>query len=154
MLKLEDPLPAWSEQDLSDLAAAKISYMEIFRFDCKLIKDRLQDSFVPCHCGLLKISCRQAIGFAEYILPDFKSNSDLIRWASVYMKLKGLSIPEAILCVQEKAEAWGAIRAGLAKSALTELEANIRNPLPPVKAAIRSLDRNYLIERSEAYFAF
>lgn len=152
MMKLSDSLPRRGEKEVSEF---KIGHMELFRFDCRWIESRLQEECRDCTCGLLKLSSGDASGWAEYIVPaSEKATGDFARWASVFTRLRGLTIPEARGYIQTRNESWGPLRKALAETALSDLEDHLQNPSRPHEQQDRSLERAFLIERSQAYFGF
>lgn len=52
---------------------------------------------------------------------------DHVRWASVYMRLKGLPVAEALQIVKTGSGAWGAERRGTAEAALSDLAGSLTN---------------------------
>lgn len=154
MLELCEPLPLLSDNDLTELTTIKINHMEVFRLDNKLVENRLIATMDSRNCGILKITNHGAAGFAEYVLPDTKLNDDLVRWASVFKKMKGLTITEALHYVQDTEQAWGPIRQQLAIAALTDLAISLVHPLHQPEKAVRTLEWSALIERSQSYYSF
>ncbi|MCZ8515828.1 hypothetical protein O9H85_26135 [Paenibacillus filicis] len=148
MLEIVDPLPVLKDIRLLN---GKIGSMEVFRFDCELIKIRIPGNSCDCNCGLLKISSKGVYGWGEYILPYNTKSFDLVQWASVFTNLKGLSIPEAFQYIQSKDAAWGNIRRELAESALTDLASKL---ISPQKHKELTVERSYLMEHSQSYFSF
>ncbi|MBD3921439.1 hypothetical protein H8B09_21900 [Paenibacillus sp. PR3] len=154
MLELIEPLPLLIDKDPAERTTFKISHMEVFRMDCKLAENNPIRNIDSYNCGLLKIAGQGAAGFAEYVIPDTKLNHDLVRWASVFKKLKGLSIAEALRYVQDKEEAWGPTRQEAAIAALTDLSMSLIDPLHQPETSVRSLEWSALIERSQSYYSF
>ncbi|MCR8632552.1 hypothetical protein [Paenibacillus radicis (ex Xue et al. 2023)] len=153
MLKLADPLDSPSDRTLEGF---KIGSMEIYQFDCLLLKRRIPQVTNECACGLLKISSNGINGWEECILPSYGRKFDLIPWASVFIKLKGLSVLEAMAFIQNKQEAWGQDRCSLAHSALQDLINQLQQTdiAPPQKENGIVLERSYLIDQSRSYFSF
>ncbi|MCZ8513561.1 hypothetical protein O9H85_14180 [Paenibacillus filicis] len=151
MMKLTDPLPDLTEKRLK---YNKIGSIEIFRLDCKIIENCLPHISSECICGLLKISSNGLAGWGEYILPCTKQNFDIVQWASVFVNIKGLSIPDGMCYVQSKNENWGQVRKDLAETALMDLDFQLQNPFKRQKYNNITLERSFLIEHSQAYFSF
>jgi hypothetical protein len=152
MLKLADPL---SSTDPS-LEGFKIGSMEIYQFDCLLLKKRIPQVTNECACGLLKISSNGINGWEECILPSYGKRFDLIQWASVFIKLKGLSVLEAMALIQNKREVWGRERCQLAEAALQDLIGQLQKTdrdITDHKSGI-VLERSFLIDQSRSYFSF
>ncbi|NHN33651.1 hypothetical protein [Paenibacillus agricola] len=153
MQKLADPLEVPLEPSLEPF---KIGSMEIYQFDCLLIKKLIPQITNECSCGLLKISSNGLSGWEECILPSSEKRFDLIHWASVFLSIKGLPIAEAIAFVHKKREAWGQERCEVAKSALDDLVWHIKNPnavkLQKTNGIV--LERSFLIEQSRSYYSF
>jgi hypothetical protein len=146
-----DPLP-----DLyrTELQQCRIGSMEVFRFDCEPIRSRHPGNGGDSDCGYLKISGNGMNGWGACRLACMKQPFDLVQWASVFINLKGLSIPDAFRYIQCKEEAWGAARASLAAAALTDLATKLLFPSPPERHDDLSWERPYLIEHSKSYFSF
>ncbi|CAG7649276.1 hypothetical protein ACFQI7_26765 [Paenibacillus allorhizosphaerae] len=151
MFNLTVPSPVINENELLHY---RICAMEVFRFDCRLIQNQIPLTGGECNCGLLKISSGGVSGWGEYVIPCTRENIDLVRWAFVFAKLKGLSIADAIRCVQTRDKAWGQARTNLAESALLDLAFKLRYPFTLQKDIASSLGSSLLIDRSQAYFSF
>ncbi|MCZ8515555.1 hypothetical protein O9H85_24740 [Paenibacillus filicis] len=151
MQKCSDPLPEFRQEAYLN---QRIGHIEIFQNDCALIDAAVGDSCKGCSCGMLKISSRGLCGWGEYVLPGVEKPLDLVRWASVLMQLKGLTVEAGLRYVGGKREAWGSVRAELAESALLDLAQRLSEP-PELKLSppSRSLERPSLIDRSQAYFS-
>lgn len=61
------------------LNAELIRCMEIFRFDRGSAERFIPWSDRDWNCGLFKISCKDAAGYAEYALPSTREFADLVR---------------------------------------------------------------------------
>lgn len=151
MLKLTDPAPAIIENELVNY---RIGSMEVFRLDCKLFENRIPWIGSECNCGLLKISSSGISGWGEYVLPCSKENFDIIHWASVFAKLKGLTIDDAMHYVQNSNDDWGQVRKGLVEAALLDLAFKLRYPFIRQKDVASSLGQSYLIDHSQMYYSF
>ncbi|MDF2962397.1 MAG: hypothetical protein K0S39_4132 [Paenibacillus sp.] len=130
--------------------------MEIYQFDCLLLKKRIPQVTGDCACGLFKISSNGINGWEECILPSLGKKFDLIQWASVFIKLKGLYVADVVALVQSKWEMWGQERCGLAEAALQDLIKQLHHA-PSASLYIDSgivLERSFLIEQSWSYFSF
>jgi hypothetical protein len=130
-----------------------IRYMEVFRFDRCSAERFIPWSNLDWNCGLFKISCKDAAGYAEYALPSNKEFTDLVRWASVFTRLKGMSVTEAVRYAQ-KHHQWGSARMQLAVSALADLETNRQQHITRKRLGSLSLERSFLMDCSEAYYFF
>ena len=130
-----------------------IRYMEMFRFDQGSAERFIPSSDQGCNCGLFKISCENAAGYAEYALPSTREFADLVRWASVFSRLKGMPVTEAIRYAQ-KQQQWGSVRMQLAVSALADLEANQHQRMNRKRLGRLPLERPFLMNCSEAYYFF
>ncbi|MDF2719413.1 MAG: hypothetical protein K0R28_6338 [Paenibacillus sp.] len=150
-LQTTDPLP---DLNRTELQQCRIGSMEIFRFDCEPIRIRHPGNDGDYDCGYLKISGNGMNGWGAYRLACMKRPFDLVRWASVFIRLKGLSISDAFLYIQCKEEAWGAARASLAESALKDLASKLQFPSPLERRDDLSMDGPYLIEHCKSYFSF
>ncbi|MGC6585842.1 hypothetical protein MKY82_02415 [Paenibacillus sp. FSL W7-1279] len=135
------------------LNAELIRCMEIFRFDRCSAERFIPWSDRDWNCGLFKISCKDAAGYAEYALPSTREFADLIRWASVFTRLRGMPVTEAIRYAQ-KQQQWGSARMQLAVSALADLEANLQQHITRMRLGSLPLERSFLMDCSEAYYSF
>ncbi|MCV4233905.1 hypothetical protein OHJ21_22335 [Virgibacillus sp. LDC1] len=130
-----------------------IRNMEMFRFDQSSAERFIPSSDQGCNCGLFKISCENAAGYAEYALPSTGEFADLVRWASVFTRLRGMPVTEAVRYAQ-KQQQWGSVRMQLAVSALADLEANLQQHITRKRLGSLPLERSYLMNCSEAYYFF
>ncbi|MGG4219145.1 hypothetical protein ABEW32_13075 [Paenibacillus jamilae] len=107
-------------------------------------------------CGLLTMSSNGAQGLAEYKLPEIKGTFDLVRWASVFTSLKGLSLTEAEQYIKQHADHWGPVKTELALSALSDLtvHANSYTLSPTAIILPPRISRAYLIEHGLVYYSF
>ncbi|MFG1734365.1 hypothetical protein [Paenibacillus sp. 843] len=128
-----------------------IRNMEMFRFDQSSAERFIPSSDQGGNCGLFKISCENAAGYAEYALPSTGEFADLVRWASVFTRLRGMPVTEAVRYAQ-KQQQWGSVRMQLAVSALTDLEANLQQHITRERLGSLPLERSYLMNCSEAYY--
>ncbi|SFL38217.1 hypothetical protein SAMN03159341_105373 [Paenibacillus sp. 1_12] len=153
MLKLAAPLTVSTELSLIPY---KIGSMEIYQFDCPQLKNRIPQLTSDCSCGLLKISSSGINGWAECMLPSCDTKFDLVLWASVFIKLKGLSITDAFALINIKQQAWGTGRYELVETALVNLVTQIhnQNAVQTTYANGIILERSRLIEQSRSYFSF
>ncbi|MBU5347748.1 hypothetical protein [Paenibacillus lautus] len=135
------------------LNAELIRCMEIFRFDRGSAERFIPWSDRDWNCGLFKISCKDAAGYAEYALPSTREFADLVRWASVFTRLKGMPVTEAVRYAQ-KQQQWGSARKQLAVSALADLEANLQQHITRKRLGSLPLERSFLMDCSEAYYSF
>ncbi|GLX66360.1 hypothetical protein [Paenibacillus glycanilyticus] len=153
MLKYTDPeLQKAASLTIND----SIRLIEIYRFDNKQIQKQTPWIDSDCVCGVLKLSCNGYHGWAEYLLHGVHKEFDLIRWANVFIQLKGISISEAVVRVKGMEEEWGAERQALIETAVLDLEWNIQHPFA-VKRQNREdaqRERAQLIEQSQSYFSF
>lgn len=154
MTKLIEAAPAPVIETASPaLNAELIRCMEIFRFDRGSAERFIPWSDRNWNCGLFKISCKDAAGYAEYALPSTREIADLVRWASVFTRLRGMPVTEAVRYAQ-KQQQWGAVRMQLAVSALADLEANLQQHITRKQLGRLPLERSFLMECSEAYYSF
>jgi hypothetical protein len=150
MIQLSDPLPSLDNQNVLN---SKVCSMEIYQFDCRFTEKRIHVFSNECHCGLFKISSNGIHGWGEYRVKDV--HFDFVRWASVFMHIKGLSISDAIHFVQNHNESWGDIRTELASSALLDLIHHLQNPNTRTPQNINiTLERSFLFDQSQSYFSF
>lgn len=128
--------------------------MEFYQYDRKWLEELGLDGSDHCICGILKMSSYGAAGWAEYKITGDASKFQLIRWATLFMRLKGRSIAEGLQLIDDQKVEWGLDRIQLAEDALLALCRNLLAPVPPQSDNIVSLERNILIDRSISYFSF
>jgi hypothetical protein len=155
------------------LMNCKIDSMELFRFDRAIMKHpapraaphaQLGDTCwqSTAHpekcgdfcCGLFKITSVGYSGWGTFAMTYPQGHFDLVRWASVYMRLKGLPVAEALQIVKTGSGAWGAERRGTAEAALIDLANKLLQQSSQENKNEFALRHDYLIEVSEAYFSF
>lgn len=154
MMKLTDMN---SQQTDSLLLNCKIGSMEIYQFEGRLFNERVSGMTGSRSWGLFRISGSGSSGWGEYILPAGGKRIDLIHWSSVFMKLKGRSLPDALQQARTCREQWGRERCELAESALLDLARRLRHPeaqAPAVGMSPVMLERACLIEQAQSYFSF
>ncbi len=151
MLTLSDPLPKVNEAILS---TSRIGLIEVYRFDCRFMESGLAGNCRDCNCGLLKLSSHGVNGWAEYVVPSTKPYADIVRWTSIFLKLKGLSVSEAAGYVRSHAAAWGPVRTDIAAAALADLTARLLDPSAEHDREGAAFERPRLIDRSQAYCSF
>ncbi|WP_433938140.1 hypothetical protein [Paenibacillus lautus] len=142
---IETAVPALGEET--------IRHMEIFRFDRGSAERFIPWSDQGWNCGLFKVSCNDAAGYVEYALPGTREFSDLVRWASVFSRLRGMPVTEAIRYAR-KQQQWGSARMQLAVSALADLEINLHRHITRERLGRLPLERSFLMDCSEAYYHF
>jgi hypothetical protein len=142
MLKLVDPLDVSTEPALAQF---KIGSMEIYQF-----------ATYECSCGLLRISSNGISGWEDCLLPSCGKKFDLIQWASVFIKIKGLSISDAVSFVRSHQEVWGQDRCELVEAALHDLVRQIQSydALKSQQTDDLIWERSFLIDQSQSYFSF
>ncbi|MGG3309738.1 hypothetical protein ABER23_20220 [Paenibacillus lautus] len=149
----EDALTSVIETEVPTLSVEPIRHMEIFRFDQGSAERFIPWSKRDWNCGLFKISCKDAAGYAEYALPSNREFTDLVRWAAVFTRLKGMSVTEAVRYAQKQHQ-WGSARMQLAVSALADLETNRQQHITRKRLGSLPLERSFLMDCSEAYYFF
>ncbi|MBD2870239.1 hypothetical protein [Paenibacillus arenilitoris] len=147
-----EPLSGINENSMT--SDCKIGSMEIFRMDAKWFGDAIPERDRACMFVIFKISGGGVRGWSESILPCTKQTMDITHWAAVFMRLKGLSIPDAVLYAQGKNEAWGQDRMQLALAALSDLAGTLQSRPSGPRDVDASLERSYMIGLSQAYFSF
>ncbi|MHB0882610.1 hypothetical protein ACYCSE_12395 [Paenibacillus sp. SEL1] len=138
----------------SQATQLRIGSMEMIQYDYRQFPD--SEPYQHHCCGLLTMSCNGAQGLAEYELPEIKGAFDLVRWASVFTSLKGLSLTEAEQYIQHHADHWGPDKTELALSALSDLTAHANlHILSPTATILPSrISRSYLIVHGLVYYSF
>ncbi|MDF2652602.1 MAG: hypothetical protein K0Q73_8407 [Paenibacillus sp.] len=140
--------------DESFLKEHRIGSMEIFRYDCNWLKKCVEENAKNCECGLFKISSGHLNGYAEFQLTGKQQAADLVRFASVFGSLKGLSIYESIRLIHAHEGIWGKPRKELVEAALSNLINNIKQ-FGLVKPMIElNWESFILFDYSESYFSF
>ncbi|GMK36958.1 hypothetical protein PCCS19_00110 [Paenibacillus sp. CCS19] len=127
----------------------KIDLIEVYLFDPQWAKENRQGTGDSSGCGLLMIYGENKKGAAEFILPHSIHKFDLVKWASVWMKLKRHPMPAALAHIESMIEIWGADRANIAKAALLDLESKQSGSDQKT-----NLDRKALFEHTQSYFSF
>ncbi|OME93773.1 MULTISPECIES: hypothetical protein [Paenibacillus] len=150
---IEAALTSVIETEVPALSVEPIRHMEIFRFDQGSAERFIPWSKRDWNCGLFKISCKDAAGYAEYALPSNREFTDLVRWAAVFTRLKGMSVTEAVRYAQKQHQ-WGSARMQLAVSALADLETNRQQHITRKRLGSLPLERSFLMDCSEAYYFF
>lgn len=132
----------------------RIGSMAIIQYDYRQFPDSKHVQH-RC-CGLLTMSCNGAQGMAEYELPEIKGTFDLVRWASVFTLLKGLSFTEAHQYIQHHADNWGHVKTELALSTLSDLttHVNLQSLSPATPIVKPRISRSYLIKHGLVYYSF
>lgn len=130
-----------------------ISSMEIIRYDSRRLPYLTEEKYH--YCGLFKITCGTAHGFAEFELPQESAPGDLIPWISVFAILKELTVEQAKLCVADHEQEWGMERTRIAEEALADLQMmqEADAELHPVISS-RLLVRSFLMEYGLTYYSF
>ncbi|MBB3068917.1 hypothetical protein FHS14_001904 [Paenibacillus baekrokdamisoli] len=132
--------------------------MEIFRCNCS--RDRFtlaSDTTASSEYNyiIVCISSGGMLGWSECLLPDWSQASfDIVRWASVFLKLKGLSIPESIGYVRSHHDTWGQEKSAIAEAALIALEGSLEHPLEWQRASNHEETRSFLFHHAQSYYSF
>lgn len=150
-----EPLTLVREKD-ECTEACRITRIECFRWDGNL-SDKLHPGHgKDCHCGLLTISTNLGTcGLGQYEIPCGNLKGDFVLWASVFQKLKGLTLKDGLQYVHQKQEAWGEARTHLIASALMNLSEELEKSTTASKQERSILsDRTYLFQHSGAYISF
>lgn len=153
MLAKSTALPAWRHL-AQEYGCEKIRSMEIYRFDNHSAEQFAFRGGDLYNCGLLKIGCGGKAGYAEYVLPRTAEYEDLVRWASVFTQLKGLTLTEAQLCVDDNRCLWGSRRSVLAEAALEDLALHMQRNEERGRFGRIWLERTFLMACSRAYYSF
>lgn len=153
-----EPLTLLRESDecIKLIKECKITRIECFQFDCELSDKLLPGHGTDCHCGLLTISTNLGTcGLGQFEIPCGNLKGDFIQWASVFQKLKGLTLKDGLQYVHQKQEVWGEVRTHLIASALRNLSEKLGNSSTASEHELPCLsDRTYLFEHSGAYISF
>lgn len=148
----EDPLPGLESSSFR--YEGTIRSIEIFRLDQELTRRLFSDNGKDSICGYMKLSGNGFSSWSEYRLPYNNKTFDLVRWASVFMNLKGLDVARAFQLVQEKEECWGNVRKELAESALRNWVPAFRSPIHFPPQVDIPKEHTYFIEHADSYFSF
>ncbi|MCR8644294.1 hypothetical protein NV379_16700 [Paenibacillus sp. N1-5-1-14] len=104
--------------------------------------------------GLFIISSHNCSGVHRFDIPyPHEKHFDLVQWASVYMRMKHMSVGQALQCTSLINESWGSLRARVAEAALSQLADQLTHGSPSIYRADLMLDRTFLIDKSVAYFS-
>lgn len=103
---------------------------------------------------LIKIASGGICGWGTFALSGDESNTDLVRWASVYMRLRNRSVIEALHIVRSESASWGRERRGIAQTALADLADRLLLRSPHESRDAIAFKRFCLQEAAEAYFSF
>ncbi|MFC5449440.1 hypothetical protein [Paenibacillus aestuarii] len=132
----------------------KITRIECFRFDRELSASLLRGTGSDAICGLLVISTHSgAYGLKGFAFASSTMTTDFALWASLFQRMKGLSLIESLDYVQSKEEAWGPLRAETMAAAVMDLAVKLGQPSGNTELS-EPLDRAYLFEHAQAYVSF
>lgn len=148
MVKAIEALPDLSQ---SDLTLYRIDSMKLFLFDYDWLEGFAPGSGARGYTGLLRMAARGAVGWGAFAFPRGEQPLDLVKWAAVYMPLKGLSIPEVFHVIQGNRLCWGTVRGDLVAAALSDLADNIE--YPPAHDPFQ-LEEDECLRQSVSYFSF
>lgn len=140
--------PAWQ----AAAASSKICTMEIYQYDPRFVKERLHseaDSLVV----LLKVYSGGACGRAELQLSGGQNELDLVRFASVFRCLKGLSPTAGLEYACEHLTEWGQERKQLAEAALLDLTRKLAAS-ESLSSPASYAEQCLLFDCSQAYYSF
>jgi len=142
-------------QDIHPLQQCKITRIECFRFDSKLT-DKLQLGHgTDDICGLIAISTNTgAVGLREFAILCNSLKFDWTMWATVFQRIKGLTLMESMNYAQLKQEAWGPVRFELIVSAIMDIIEKNELALINNKDQRYFWDRAYIFDHTEAYISF
>ncbi|MNI01724.1 hypothetical protein D3C73_545740 [compost metagenome] len=147
-----DPLSQVKDESIVE---CKVTRIECFQFDCELSEKLLPGHGTNCHCGLLTITTNDGTyGIGEFAIPCCNLKGDIVQWAVVFQRIKGLTLTEGMAYVQMKQEAWGSARTQLIESALKDLSDKLQHLSTSHKDMSSIRDRTYLFDHTEAYISF
>ncbi|WP_308637917.1 hypothetical protein [Paenibacillus silvisoli] len=123
---------------------SKITAIELFRFDEVLSEQRSHER--NGFCGLLLIAAADgSCGYLEFELPCRCLRGDLVQWAAVFQRIKGLTLTEGMAYIRLQQQVWGIDRTQLIETVLLKLNRCER---------WKGCDRAYLFDHSQAYVSF
>lgn len=133
---------------------SKIGHIEVFQFNPQESELISTDSVESCYC-LFHISSNGVSGWGDCIFSCECKHLDLVRWATVFEKMKGLTISEAVLLVQSKQLEWGDDRYRLAMMSLENLikESRHREDLTEPLIHFSNLENQTLFEKAQSYYS-
>ncbi|MEW4372213.1 hypothetical protein [Paenibacillus kandeliae] len=136
---------------------ARIRHMELFVYDHQRLA--LPDHCEFLHCGLLRMCGSGAAGWAEFEFSDGTTHLDLVKWASVFTRLKGQTGMQAAQYMQQHESQWGFTRTHLASEALVDWQKSLigaESNQANSRATVSSLpaERNFLSHYCSAYYSF
>ncbi|MBE1443664.1 hypothetical protein [Paenibacillus sp. OAS669] len=153
------PHPVDTELDLnhSRIRDSSIRSIELFQLD-RLAYQTIQGAAAAQDrtACLLKISSSGVNGWGLCALPVREPQFDFIKWTSVFGKLKGTSVADAIHFVHEHHSDWGLERYTAGKASLMDLASQYEGGrfFSRQSEVCNGLERSYLIDHSDRYFSF
>ncbi|MCW3794722.1 hypothetical protein OM416_24290 [Paenibacillus sp. LS1] len=134
-------------------ADPRISSMEIIRYDMQRLPC-IETEHVTCYCGLFKISCGETHGFAEFKLSEGAHPTDLVHWASVFRRLRGMQPTQAIRHIEQHREIWGNERVLFVEEAVRNLLFNLETRNDGSSKLSREEIRTFLMHYALTYYSF
>ncbi|WP_411348399.1 hypothetical protein [Paenibacillus sp. WLX2291] len=139
---------------------ARIRHMELFVYDHQRLA--LPDHCEFLHCGLLRVCGNGVAGWAEFEFSDGTTHLDLVKWASVFTRLKGQTSLQAIQYIQQHESQWGFTRTHLAGEALVDWHKSLLGAANAEKSSLDAgsvtsslpVERNFLNHYCSAYYSF
>jgi hypothetical protein len=133
----------------------RISFMEVFQFDPGNAPYNSDNQALNrCFC-LLRITYNGLSGWGECLFSCPCKHLDLVKWASPFEKLKGLSVQDAIAYLDTNKLNLGKERFQLVEHALNQLTNKLVNSLLPetVMTEYDLMNEETLIQRAQSYYA-
>ncbi|WP_282938417.1 hypothetical protein [Paenibacillus sp. RC67] len=142
---------------LSQIIGSQIVSIELFQLD-RLAHQMIQgpSNAQDTAACLLKVSSTGRNGWGLCGMPVEEPRFDFIKWVSVFGKLKGASVTDAIQFVQQHHSEWGTQRYTIGRASLTELASQCQSGcfLSRQSEICNGLERSFLIDHSDRYFSF
>ncbi|SEN81910.1 hypothetical protein [Paenibacillus sp. OV219] len=135
------------------LQNCRITRIECFRFDHEF-RGKLLHREETDICGLIAISTNVGVvGFKEFRISTKSLTGDLTMWATLFQRIKGLTLIESIGYPQLKQEVWGHVRVELIESALMDIVGKMDMGLNN-RELPGDWDRAYLFNHAQEYVSF
>ncbi|ANF94855.1 hypothetical protein [Paenibacillus bovis] len=141
-----------AQPHIPSVSSTCVGSLEIYLYDHQRLS--LPDSCGMLHCGLLRISLADGSGWAEYEFSDGLRRLDLVRWASVFQRLKGLTVQQALEYVHVHRQNWGHTRAQLAIEALHNYMIRQSESADSLLYRQPLTERQFLSDYAQAYYSF
>lgn len=146
-----------ADLNVSQIIDSQIVSIELFQLDQLAHQMILGPSSIhnTVSC-LLKLASTGRNGWGMCTMPVEEPRFDFIKWVSVFGKLKGISVTDAIQFVQQQHSTWGTQRYTVGKDSLADLAFQCQRGscFSRQSEICNRLERSFLIDHSDRYFSF